>query len=315
MRGLAFVAIIAANVLGGFSYYWTVRAIEVGLTPGVIAAIRSVIACAAIGGWLAVTSGVRLRFTRQEWIRLGVIGVFATGMPLVLGIVGTHWSTPGNASILILLEPASILFFSWLLLREHISMGQIFGLALGLAGAYLVLKGEITSFDSLILPAELFDGRHARGNLLLIIHAILWGLYSPVMRPLAQRHRSVDLAFAVMMMSLLPVAPLVVWESNSWKPVESVGDALLYVFLLGVVVSVFVTLLWNFSLRHLRASTIAPFILIQPIVGILTDYLLLDKPLSNGAIFGGVTIAAAVILVSYPRLARAPDPDVEGGIS
>lgn len=308
MRGPAILAIVCANLLGGLSYYWTLLAIETGLTPGTIAALRSILASVLLGGWIAATTGFQLKLTKREWIRLAVVGVIATGLPLVLGIVGTAWSTPGNASILILIEPAAILFFSWWLLGEPIRRVQWLGLLVGIAGAYLVVRGNITGWASL-QPAELLSGEHARGNLVLLLHGVLWGIYSPAMRPLAEKHRSVDLTFMVMVLALLPTAPFILYESRTWQPIENVGEAIGYVVLLGVVVSVIATVLWNYSLRHLRASTVAIFVFLQPLVGCFCDVVLLGQPLTNGAIYGGSLIVVAVLLVI--AIPRRPAPPAE----
>ncbi len=306
MRAAAVLAIIVANVLGGLSYHWSIRAMECGLEPGMVSAIRSICAVLVLGPWVAMTTGWRMRYTRAEWVRLLIIGIVATGFPLVLGIIGVRMSTPSNASILTLLEPASILLFSWLLLRERIRPTQIIGLLIGLAGAYLVLIGNVTSWNSL-LPRDLMESQHARGNMILIVHAVLWGIYSPVIKPLANRHRAIDLAFIIMLFSLVPMLPLAGYEMKTWSRGPDFAQAVKYAVLLGVLVSVFATILWNFSLQHLRASTMAPFVFLQPLVGCVMDVFVRDKPLTTGAIYGGVAICLAVILVTYTgRSASTP---------
>ena len=125
MRLIALFAIAAANTLGGLSYYWTRKATDLGLEPGTLNGVRTLIVIIMLGIWSAATTRFRFSFTRGEWARLVFIGVCALGAPLVLGVIGTQLSTPGNASILILVEPIAILFFSWVLLGEPLLLGDL----------------------------------------------------------------------------------------------------------------------------------------------------------------------------------------------
>lgn len=294
-RTLALVAILTANVLAGLSYILQKQAVIDGIPPATVGALRTAVAIALLGAWILSGAGVRWSFTGREWRRLVTIGVFGSGIPLLLGVIGIKWSTAGNGSILVLLEPISILFFSWLLLKEQIRRLQLLGIAVGLAGALLIVVGDL-SFDS--ISAELVASRYLQGNVILAIHGILWGLYTPLMKPLATRYRSVDLAFAVSVLAMVPLLPASLLESNEWQVTEHLGRALLLVVLLGVVVSLFSFVLWNYALKTLRATTVAPFIFLQPVVGCWAGYVFLGEELSVNVVYGGILIAVAVALVS-----------------
>jgi drug/metabolite transporter (DMT)-like permease len=246
--------------------------------------------------------GIRLRFTPREHARLALLGTLGYALPLLLGIWGLHGSTSGNASILILLEPASIMLFSFLLLGERLRWLQGAGLLAGLAGALWIVVGDPGQGAAL---GELFSGRYLGGNAVLALHGVLWGLYSPLMIPLARRHRPSDVTFAGMLWGMALLVPAALLEAGRWHGGPTLTPALAWTLALGVVGSFGGTILWVESLRHLDGSTVAPFVFLQPLAGVLAGHLVLDERLSGAALAGGLLIGAGVLLVILPVRRRA----------
>lgn len=294
MKGWALVAIVVANVIGGTTYLAQKMALP-GLPPATITLLRNLLAMGCLFGWAAASGGLRLGFTRREHVRLALLGVLAYATPLLLGIVGLRHSTAGNGSILILLEPVAIVFFARILLGEAVRGGQAAGLLLGLLGALvIVLEGA----DA----ADLFSGAHLQGNLILAAHGVLWGLFSPLMAPLLQRHRSLDVTFAAMAWALVLLLPAALLEAPGWQAGPALAPALLWTVALGVIGSFGGTLLWVWSLRALSPGTVAPFVFLQPLAGVLAGHLVLAEVLSEQALLGGALIGAGVLLVILPTL-------------
>lgn len=294
MKALAIAGLALASVISGLSYLWQKLALE-GLPPATVILGRNLVAIACTLVWMRARGGIAWRFTRRETGRLALLGILAYALPLLVGIQGVKRSTSGNASILILLEPASILLFSRLLLGETVRRGQVIGVAAGLAGA-LCLTLETAPVG------DLLSGEYRLGNALLAFHALLWGLYAPIVRPLAERHRSVELVFGSMLFALVLMVPASAAEMVSFTPGPELPRALFWTAFLGVVVSFGTTMAWTFFLRHLPASATAPFAFLQPLSGVLAGALVLGERLSREAIVGGVLIGAGMLLVArVPR--------------
>jgi drug/metabolite transporter (DMT)-like permease len=296
VRGWALFAIVAANLVGGSTYVGQALA-RGGLPPATVILLRNLIAMACLWLWTRRSGGLQLSFTRREHARLALLGVLAYAAPLLLGIVGQNWSTAGNASILILLEPVSIVFFAWLLLREHVRVAQVAGLAAGLCGALVIVLES--SGD-----ADLLSSAHLRGNAILAAHGILWGLYSPLMAPLVAKRRSMDVTFASMTWALLLMLPASLLESSQWHGGPTLLPALGWTLALGVLASFGATVLWVWSLRYISPGTVAPFVFLQPLAGVVAGHFVLGEVLSQQALVGGLLIGAGVVLVLLP--ARKP---------
>ena len=134
VKALAVGGLALASVISGLSYLWQKLALE-GLPPATLILCRNLVAIACTLVFMLARGGVAWRFSRAETGRLALLGIVAYALPLLVGIQGVKRSTSGNASILILLEPASILLCSRLLLGESVRRAQVAGVATGLVGA------------------------------------------------------------------------------------------------------------------------------------------------------------------------------------
>jgi len=296
VRSTAILCIVLANVLGGLTYTAQDLALE-GLPFATITFGRNLIAMLMMAVWMQRSGGITWRYPRPHFTRLLVLGVVAYGAPLMLGTIGTDWSTAANGSILILFEPCAILLFARILLGEHIRRLQFLGIALGLAGGLFIVLRDA--------PVDgLFAERHLAGNLVLLLHAILWGLYSPIMKPLAVQYRAMDVTFMSMVLSQVVMVPAMALEVPSWSAGPALADALWWTLALGVLGSFAGTVLWTASLKHLKASTVAPFVFLQPVAGVLADAVGRGKPVTGDAIVGGMLIGIGVVCVIWrPRRA------------
>jgi drug/metabolite transporter (DMT)-like permease len=296
LRGYAILAITLANLIGGATYLAQKIALE-GLPPATVTLLRTLIAMVCIVVWAMFAGGFRFRFARNELWRLALLGTLAFALPTLLGIVGLRGSTAGNGAILILLEPGSILLFSVLLLREHVRAIQVLGIMVGFAGG-LVIVLQDAPFE------EVFAGQYLQGNLILAAHGILWGLYSPLVKPLMASHRLIDITFVSMGFGLLLLVPAALFEFDAWSSGPHLAEAIWWTVALGLFGSFAAVILWNWSLIHLRASTIAPFVFLQPFAGVLAGHLVLGEVLSEGALLGAALIMLGVAAVLYPGSRR-----------
>ncbi|MGQ0554025.1 MAG: DMT family transporter [Planctomycetota bacterium] len=301
MRNAALLCIVLANLIGGATYVAQDLAL-LGLPPATVSLLRTLIAIVCMGVWLAARGALRWDFTRRETGRLAAAGILGYALPLTLGIVGLRWSTASNGSLLILLEPASILFFSWLLLRERLRALQLAGLLVGLGGALFIVLEKLPVPEGSHALAGLVAGDHLRGNLILALHGVLWGLYSPLMLPIVRKHDALVATFGSLVLSLLLLVPAALAEAGSWQNSAALPQALLWTLALGLVASFGGTILWSWSLGHLASSAVAPFVFLQPLAGVLCGYLVLGERLSADALLGGALIAAGVLLVIAPSL-------------
>jgi drug/metabolite transporter (DMT)-like permease len=295
-RGLAIVWIALANAIGGFSYPAQKAALE-GLPPATVTLLRNVVALLAL---VVLARARRVSFrswSRRDLGRVFLLGTAAFGLPMYLGIAGVERSSAANGSILILLEPVTIIAIAGLLLGEKIGAAKLASIVLGLAGALaIVLEGA--SLD------DLLAGEHSLGNAILALHGILWGCYTPLAKPLSEKHDAIALCLLTTAFSLLLLGPAAFLERGEWRAGPELVPALLWCLAIGLFVSFLSTFLWLAALRHIPSTSVAGFVFLQPLAGVCAGILFLGERLSTATWIGGVLIVVGVALDAVATAAR-----------
>jgi drug/metabolite transporter (DMT)-like permease len=301
-RGLAVLGIVVANVLGGVSYP-AQKAALAGLPPATVTWLRNAVALLALlaCGFLRARRASVPAWTRAERLRVLALGSLAFALPMWLGIVGVERASASNASILILLEPVTIVAIAWLVLGERIGVLKLASLVLGLLGALaIVLEGASLG--------DLLAGEHFAGNALLALHGVLWGCYTPLAKPLSERHDPLDLCLRATLVSLVVLLPVVWAEAPRWGAGPELAPALAWTVALGLFVSFGATVLWIWALRHIPATNVAGFVFLQPLAGVLVGVGWMEERLSAAVLAGSALIVAGVgldVVLSATRRGQA----------
>jgi len=289
MRNRALLAILFANFVGGISYLMQKLALD-GLPPTTITLGRNLVALVAMLIWARSRGGIQWKSTRREHLLMFLLGTMSFTLPMLLGVIGTEKSTAANGSIMILLEPGVILLLSWWLLKEHVSWKQVLGVGLGLVGATIIVLKDAPISGLLV-------EEHLEGNLILILHGILWGTFTPIARILTRTKKPLDVTLISMCYGFVILLPGTVIESAEWHTGPHLLQALVWILVLGVLVTWLGTYMWNFAASILRGKTIAPFLFLQPVAGAASSWLVLGEELSTGTWIGSLIIAGGVMLV------------------
>lgn len=302
-RGLAILCIVLANVLGGVSYPAQKIALE-GLPPATVSLLRNLVALVPLVLLVRARrrAGGLSAWTRAERLRVFLLGSVAFALPMWLGILGVELASASNASILILLEPVTIVAIAWLVLGEVVGAIKVVGILLGLAGALAIVLEDATLGD-------LFAGEAFLGNAVLALHGCLWGCYTPIAKPLSERHDSFDICLRATLVSLLVLAPAALFEAPRWSAGPSLAPAIAWTVGIGLFVSFGGTVMWLAALRHLPSVNVAGFIFLQPLCGVLVGVLFLGESLSSKALLGAALIVAGValdVVLSARRASPAP---------
>lgn len=301
---LGVLCMTVANLIGGASFPMQALAVE-GLEPGMVAALRHVVALPLLWVWMRACGASPAGFSRGDLARVAALGVFAFGMPMLLGVVGVELASASNASVLILTEPVMILLFARFLLGERVGGARAVGVLVGLAGALCIVLETAGT-------AGLFRGGRFAGNAILVLSAALWGLYTPLVRSLLARRHPQAVGALTVLFSLLLLLPYGVWDARAWRPDEHLGSALAWTVALGVFVSFVTTVLWVAGVRHLEAGRVAPFVFLQPLSGVLLSAVFLGERLSPPAIAGAVLITLGCACAVLPS-GRRREPPAPGG--
>ena len=315
----AVLCCIGANVVAGTTFV-VMRRAPGGLPDVTFTFFRMVVATLLFFTWAARRREARTRFSPRDRLLALVVALPGCAMPLLLGLRGVALSTPGNASILALLEPIAIVPLSFLFLGEHSPRVRLVGLALGLAGGVIVVTAEVGSRD-------LASTTHLSGNLILALQGVLWAIFTVAAKPLLARHSALRVSAWITLLGALACGVVAPLEWPSLRPASLAGfahgiglvdapattfaamfaasmPAMAFLALFGSFLSV---LLWNAGLQGVDATKMAVYIFLQPAVGLVLDAWCFGETPAPRAWIGFAAILVAVLLVSRePAPAAAP---------
>jgi drug/metabolite transporter (DMT)-like permease len=251
------------------------------------------VAVAALMALVCVATGVRWPSRPAEYVNVAIAAWLVHGLYLGGVFVALSKGLPaGTAAMLVGLQPIVTVFLARVWLGEAVVARQWAGLALGLAGVWLVVRHKVSLDADPVALAALAVA------LAGISVGTLW----------QKRHAShVDLRagaaiqFAACAIVYLPLVLLFERPGDvRWTPE--------FLFALGwsvVVLSVGAISLLYWLLRHGAAAGVARLFFLVPPVTALMAYAMFDERLDAVAIAG---MAVIVVAVALARPAARPDP-------
>jgi drug/metabolite transporter (DMT)-like permease len=286
-----FALAVLANVIGGATYFATKKALE-GLPALSISFVRTAIAVAILVP-LAGRAPIRALVAERGRGRgaLWAMGILGYALPLSLGNLGVERSTATSGALLIGTEPLCVVLLAALVLGESLTRARIVAIALGLAGATLIVANGIPFVTVVGTP-------HLAGDLMLAMHGAAWSIWTVAGKRLLERHGSTPVSAVALAISLPVLAVGSALEPGALASGETLWIALAWVVGLGGFVSALGTVVWNAALRRMDASQLAAFIFLQPVVGVVLGFALLSERPTGWALGGGALVFLGVWALS-----------------
>jgi drug/metabolite transporter (DMT)-like permease len=225
------------------------------------------------------------RLVWKEWktlLLLSLLGI--VGYNTILYEALQHTSSM-NAALVNSLNPAVMVLFSFLMLKERISRKNIIGLLISLVGVLFVLT------DGHIL--QVLTMSYNQGDLLMLLAILVWTLYSIIGRrlkdipPISATAVSVVLGLAVLLPFFLTSS---IPQQISWNA----AAGLIYIALFPSVSSY---ILWNTAIRKTGPSKAGIYLnLITVFTAVLS--MMLGNSITAVQVLGGLLVFAGVYLAS-----------------
>lgn len=278
----AFYGLTAAAIWGGM---YVVSDQVLTIIPSfTLLTIRLLIGIVVIGGLLMRSGGLAL--PRHDVIRLLGVGIVGFGLSVGMQFVGTHLASALNGSVVTSASPAFILLFAWLLLREPLNPVRVVAVLLASVGVLVIL--DLSHFD-------LSSGKFI-GNLVLSLAAIMWGLYSVLVRRVSEHYSTALITFYALCGGLIVTIPAMAFELPT-QPIGAITPGIILgILYLGVISTAVAMIFWNRAFALVEANIASLFFFAQPLVGVLLSTTLLGQPLTPQIIIGGILIIAGVLL-------------------
>jgi len=281
--------LIAASIWGGM--YVVSDAVLDVVPPATLVLMRYVIALPVL--WIAVrmsrsrahTPGIQ----RADWPKLALTAFVGFGVSLLAQFAGTKLSTAAAGALITSATPAFIVLFAWWILHERASGRQWIGLGIATIGVLVVsLLDEQSATDTATNPLL--------GNLLLIVAAVSWALYSVLIKLHSQKYTALAITLAVTAFGIPIVAPVAAIELQTQTIGTLTLPAILGILYIGIASTAIAFFLWNKSFELLDAATASLFFFAQPVVGTLLAAIFRGEQLGWSFFVGGALILLGALL-------------------
>ena len=198
---------------------------------------------------------------------------------------GLDLTSEVNASLIMITTPLIVYVFSCFLSKEKWTLSRALGVFLGLFGAgFLILNSS-----------EIDGGSSFLGDVLVFINALSYAIYLIMIKSMMKKYHLVTVLKTIFLIGFIIILPF------GWTELPSIvefADMTLEIWLKILFVVLFTTcgayLLNIFAVSHLRSSTVAFYIYLQPLLTTLFLILLGHDPwtitmfVSASCIFIGV---------------------------
>jgi drug/metabolite transporter (DMT)-like permease len=284
----AFIAI----VLWGLSFVATKAALR-EITPITLITSRFALGAALLLA-LVVARRCSLAVAPADVARLALVGFIGVFVHQLLQSYALTLTTAVRTGWLIGLIPIWSALLAGIVLREHFGVMKVAGLALGCAGALLVVTRGRFAAGTLALPST-------RGDLLVLASTLNWAVYTLIGRDVIGRLGSLRATAGSMVLGWLMLVPLYV-RAGGWREYGHLtplgAGAVLF---LGLGCSGIAYLLWYGALERVEMTRVAAFLYLEPLVTLGAARALLGEEVGWMTAFGGLLVLAGVALVQ-----RAP---------
>jgi drug/metabolite transporter (DMT)-like permease len=264
-------------------------------------ALREIAPAAVV--WLRFGIGVVVLASfagaRREWTAVPLRDLYRFALLGFLGIAFHQWlqstalvtAQASTSAWIITTSPVFIALLGWLLLREKLGVIHIVGMAVAAAGVLLVVTHGH--------PSMLASGRFGEpGDLLMLISAFTWALFSVYSRRGLRHHSPTLMIFLVMGFGwLFSSVPFVLQGSPAMIGHLSLTGWVAILFL-GLLCSGVAYIFWYDALKIAPASRVGAMLYLEPLIAAGVAALILGEPILVTAIGGGAMILLGVWMVN-----------------
>lgn len=220
---------------------------------------------------------------------LTFLGVMGGGAINTLSYIGLNYTTAMNALILNSSAPIFIVLFCFLVFGDRISLLQMAGITVSLAGVLtVVLRGDLSAVGSLSLN---------RGDLLVMAGMACWGVYTAFLR---QRPPITPISFAAVTFAAAALMnlPFAIGEALlGYRPQPNLTTLLAFAYV-GIFPSVLAYLFYNRGVELIGANRAAAFTHLIPLFGTVLAFALLGERLGLHHVAGFALIIVGIWLAS-----------------
>jgi drug/metabolite transporter (DMT)-like permease len=247
-------------------------------------------------GVLVLAAGVQMRkqwqpLTRRDLLTLAGLGFLGITFHQWLQSTGLVTSAASTTAWIVATSPIFIVILGWVVLREKISWLQIGGTVLAFFGVMLVVTRGNLALSNIGHIGTV-------GDLLILISAVNWAVFSVLSRGMLKRLPSALMMFYVILFGWIFSTVTFFIRTGTDDILNLTSNGWLAVVFLGILGSGLAYIAWYDALQSLKANEAGVFLNIEPLVTMIVAFIILGEPVTWASLLGGAVIIFGVWLVN-----------------
>ncbi|WP_315385160.1 EamA family transporter [Microvirgula aerodenitrificans] len=261
------------------------------MPPLLSASLRFVMASLALLGFLLLSRIPLVRLNTRQFLQLLLLGFFGIFLYNLCFFYGLREIGASRAALIVALNPAVMALVARVFLRDSLSIGQLSGIALCLAGAGMVILGHAA-------PALAGNAGSRWGDALILGCVASWVIYSVCARELSATIGPLQTVTLSILLgtAMLCAATLALGQMQLASLARVSGPGWLSLLYLGVVGSALAYIWYYDGIARIGVTRAGSFIALNPLTAVLSGALLLGETLTWRSCAGGGLIIAGILL-------------------
>lgn len=288
--GLIDLMLLALILIWGINFT-VVKVTLAEMTPLSFNSIRFLLASTLTLLLLRLIEG-SVDFARGDWWRLLGLGLIGNTCYQLLFINGIDRTTAGNSALLLATTPLFVSLIGAAFGVERVGKLAWVGVSLSFAGIFMIIVG---SGKELSLTRETIEG-----DVLTLIGAAAWSLYTVLSRPMLSRYSALKLTALAMVAGtpfivLFSIPQLLAqdWVAVSWR-------GWLGLFFSGSLAIALGYIIWNSAVRKVGGVRTAVYSNLTPVIAAIFAWLTLDETITAFMVVGAAMIFLGIYLTRRP---------------
>jgi drug/metabolite transporter (DMT)-like permease len=284
----AILKALFAVVVWGASFVATKISLEY-VSPSTVVWLRFTTGIFILGLAVALSKQFSLP-SGHDWGYFAILGFLGITFHQWLQSTGLLTAQATTTAWIVASTPIFIALLGFFVLRERLAWYQVAGIVLASLGVLLIVtKGNL---------ASLAAGVSTPGDILVLISAVNWAVFSTLSRPGLKKHPATLMMFYVMTFGWLFTSVLFFAGSGVREITAIPLDGWVAIAFLGVFCSGIAYIFWYDALQVLPVAQTGAFLYLEPIITVIVAALLIREAILLATLIGGISIVVGVWLVN-----------------
>jgi drug/metabolite transporter (DMT)-like permease len=221
---------------------------------------------------------------RRSALAMGGAGLLGITAYFGLENVGVDLATASDAAIIVAAFPIITAILEVVMHREWPSLPRVLGMALAVAGVWLIVRQSASSGGS----------HRLLGDIILLVAGIAWAAYNVVARRTSPGHSPLTSTYYQTVAGALGFVLLSTLEFGEWR-MPTASDIGMLAFLAGMC-SVAAFFLYNYGLRDVTSSTAVNVLNLVPVFGLASAVAVTGETVGTTEWLGCLVVITGVVL-------------------